>query len=57
MTQKNLNLPVQVENLISRLLENTGISKHLYKKYYLNNIDPTNRIGKNGPIPKITISQ
>jgi len=31
------------------LEEVTGITKNLYKKYYLNGIDPTPRIGKNGP--------
>lgn len=34
------------------LLDETGISKHLYKKYYLRGIDPCDRIGKNGPVPK-----
>jgi hypothetical protein len=34
------------------LQEITGCSKALYKKYYLNGIDPRSRIGKNGPIPK-----
>lgn len=27
----------------------TGVSKHLYKKYYLNGFDPEDRIGKDGP--------
>lgn len=31
------------------LMEATGVSKHLYKKYYLNGIDPRDRVGKNGP--------
>jgi hypothetical protein len=31
--------------------EETGVSKELYKKYYLNGIDPEFRIGSNGPIP------
>jgi hypothetical protein len=30
----------------------TGVSKDLYKKYYLNGIDPEPRIGKNGPASK-----
>jgi hypothetical protein len=34
------------------LKEYTGVSKALYNKYYLNNIDPEKRIGKNGPTPK-----
>lgn len=34
------------------LLEKTKITKHLYKKYYLNGIDPEFRIGADGPIPK-----
>jgi len=29
----------------------TGISKHLYKKYYIKGINPNERIGKNGPAP------
>lgn len=35
-----------------QLMEETGVSKHLYKKYYLHGIDPCDRIGKNGPVPK-----
>ena len=34
------------------LLESTGVSKRLYKGYYLNGIDPVGRIGKDGPPPK-----
>lgn len=37
------------------LQEATGVTKHLYKKYYLRGIDPTGRIGKNGPQSKITM--
>lgn len=37
----------------SDLQRETGVTKRLYKKYYLNGVDPTPRIGKNGPIPKI----
>jgi hypothetical protein len=33
------------------LREATGVTKDLYKKYYLNGIDPEPRIGKNGPAP------
>lgn len=33
------------------LYEATGVSKHLYKKYYMKGIDPSERIGKNGPAP------
>lgn len=33
------------------LLEATGVSKHLYNKYYAKGIDPSDRIGKNGPAP------
>jgi len=33
------------------LLEQTNISKHLYKKYYLNGQDPELRIGADGPVP------
>ncbi len=36
------------------LREATGITKTLYKKYYLNGIDPTPRIGKDGPAAKTT---
>lgn len=31
------------------LFEATGVSKHLYKRYYINGVDPEPRIGKNGP--------
>lgn len=31
------------------LQEGTGVTKHLYNKYYLNDIDPETRIGANGP--------
>lgn len=34
------------------LQQKTGVTKHLYKKYYLNGIDPCLRMGKNGPVPK-----
>lgn len=30
----------------------TGVSKHLYKKYYMEGINPCERIGKNGPVPQ-----
>jgi hypothetical protein len=33
----------------SELKQQTGVSKHLYKKYYLEGIDPEYRIGANGP--------
>jgi hypothetical protein len=33
------------------LKESTGVSKDLYKKHYLNGIDPEPRIGKDGPAP------
>jgi hypothetical protein len=36
----------------SALYKQTGCSKELYKKYYLNNIDPRPRIGSNGPPEK-----
>ena len=32
------------------LQEGTGVTKHLYNKYYLNGIDPEMRIGANGPV-------
>jgi hypothetical protein len=31
------------------LQEKTNVTKHLYKKYYLNGVDPESRIGCNGP--------
>jgi len=31
------------------LHEATNVTKHLYKKYYVNGIDPETRIGANGP--------
>tara|TARA_B100001971_G_C18132172_1_gene505462 strand:+ start:238 stop:780 length:543 start_codon:yes stop_codon:yes gene_type:complete len=31
------------------LKKETGVSKHLYIKYYMNGINPEYRIGKNGP--------
>jgi hypothetical protein len=34
------------------LKEQTGISKDLYKSYYEKGLDPSPRIGKNGPPPK-----
>lgn len=33
-----------------QLRDETGVSKHLYNKYYLNGIDPEFRINTNGPI-------
>ena len=33
----------------NELKKETGVSKHLYKKYYMNGINPEHRIGKNGP--------
>jgi hypothetical protein len=35
------------------LQENTKVTKHLYKKYYLKGIDPEPRIGSDGPVPII----
>jgi|TARA_R110000744_G_scaffold379609_1_gene498116 hypothetical protein len=35
------------------LKEATGVSKHLYKKYYEKGLDPEQRIGKNGPSPSM----
>jgi len=32
------------------LFQSTGVSKHLYQKLYKNGIDPTFRIGKDGPL-------
>jgi len=34
------------------LYDATGISKHLYNKYYVKGQDPRDRIGKNGPAPQ-----
>lgn len=34
------------------LKEKTGVSKHLYKKYYMKGMDPEFRINTNGPNPK-----
>jgi len=34
------------------LKEATGVSKHLYRKYYQQGVDPTARIGCNGPVAK-----
>jgi hypothetical protein len=31
------------------LYEGTNVSKHLYNKYYVNGVDPSKRIGANGP--------
>lgn len=33
-----------------QLRDKTGVSKHLYTKYYLNGVDPEFRINTNGPI-------
>lgn len=38
------------------LLEETGISKFLYKKFYKNGIDPMFRVGKDGPMKKDDIT-
>jgi len=35
----------------NELKEKTKVSKHLYKKYYLNGLDPEPRIGSDGPVP------
>ena len=35
------------------LKESTGVSKHLYKKYYMNGLDAESRIDCNGPVKKI----
>jgi hypothetical protein len=35
----------------NRLKKSTGVTKHLYNKYYLNGIDPVSRIKANGSIP------
>jgi len=35
------------------LEENTKVTKHLYKKYYLNGLDPEPRIGCDGPVPNL----
>lgn len=46
--------PIEYKGVIykgwNRLKESTGVSKHLYLKYYTNGIDPTSRIDANGPI-------
>lgn len=34
------------------LLEKTKVTKHLYRKYYLKGINPLDRKGVSGPIPK-----
>lgn len=34
----------------NELLEQTGVSKHLYNKYYKQGIDPEPRIGRDGPL-------
>jgi hypothetical protein len=34
------------------LKDSTRISKYLYKTFYLKGLDPTPRIGKDGPVPK-----
>lgn len=36
------------------LKESTGVTKNLYRKYYLNGIDPEPRIGKDGPAAATT---
>ena len=35
------------------LLDETGVTKHLYRKYYINGIDPLLRKGASGPKPNI----
>jgi hypothetical protein len=39
------------------LYNETGISKHLYKKFYSKGIDPSFRVGKDGPMTKDEIEQ
>lgn len=36
------------------LKEATGVTKFLYKRYYLTGFDPTSRIGKDGPVAATT---
>jgi hypothetical protein len=36
----------------NHLYEETGISKFLYKKYYLKGFDPSDRINSDGPVPR-----
>lgn len=40
----------------NNLLSFTGVTKHLYMKYYINGKDPELRIGSNGPIPNAEAS-
>jgi hypothetical protein len=39
------------------LLEKTKVTKHLYKKYYLNGMDPEPRIGCDGPNPNLNMNK
>lgn len=39
------------------LQQKTKITEHLYKKYYVNGIDPEFRIGANGPLKNVKESQ
>ena len=50
----NLNLEYNGQYYWSykELKEKTGCSKHLYLKYYKQGIDPTPRMGKDGPVSK-----
>jgi len=39
------------------LQDKTKVTKHLYKKYYLNGIDPEPRIGCDGPNTNINMNK
>lgn len=49
-------IPIEYEGVTyygwRELKENTGVSKHLYKKYYLKGLPFHHRIGANGPVAK-----
>jgi len=42
----------EIYNGWKELKEKTKVTKHLYEKYYINRIDPSFRIGANGPLKK-----
>lgn len=49
------SIPIEYKGVVyygwRELRDETGVTKGLYKKYYLNGIDPEPRIGKDGPAP------
>jgi hypothetical protein len=50
VTKKNIEYNGVLYVGWSELMEKTGISRHLYNKFYKNGVDPSFRVGKDGPM-------